>query len=376
MTRKHDTGSDSHSADRASAAHLKALRVQIDKIDLHILELLNKRATVAGQIGKVKNEAGGEVFSPAREEEVLNNVLKANKGPLQEVTLKAIFRELISGCRALQRVQRVAFLGPEYSYSHLAALERFGQAVEYVRVGSIPAVFEEVGRKHVDSGLVPLENTTDGRIADTLDCFVRMPQIKICAEVRLRVHHHLLSNAPQTDIRRVYSKAQALSQCRHWLGKNLPQATLHEVSSTADAARLVQTDPHAAAVASREAAVRYGLRILFSNIEDHPENETRFAVIALHDSARTGEDKTAILFQVPHTPGSLADVLQVFKQNKINLTWIESFPFKEAKGEYVFFADFDGHHEDPKVKKALKALEGVCDAISVLGSFPLAKPAE
>ncbi len=376
MTRKHDTGSDSHSADRASAAHLKALRVQIDKIDLHILELLNKRATVAGQIGKVKNEAGGEVFSPAREEEVLNNVLKANKGPLQEVTLKAIFRELISGCRALQRVQRVAFLGPEYSYSHLAALERFGQAVEYVRVGSIPAVFEEVGRKHVDSGLVPLENTTDGRITDTLDCFVRMPQIKICAEVRLRVHHHLLSNAPQTDIRRVYSKAQALSQCRHWLGKNLPQATLHEVSSTADAARLVQTDPHAAAVASREAAVRYGLRILFSNIEDHPENETRFAVIALHDSARTGEDKTAILFQVPHTPGSLADVLQVFKQNKINLTWIESFPFKEAKGEYVFFADFDGHHEDPKVKKALKALEGVCDAISVLGSFPLAKPAE
>ncbi len=376
MTRKHETGSDSHSSDRYSAANLKSLRVQIDKLDLQILELLNKRATVAAQIGKVKNESGGEVFSAAREEEVLHNVLGSNKGPLQEVTIKGIFRELISGCRAMQRVQRVAFLGPEYSYSHLAALDRFGQAAEYVRVGSIPAVFEEVGRKHVDFGLVPLENSTDGRIADTLDCFVRMPQVKICAEVRLRVHHHLLSNAEQTDIRRVYSKAQALSQCRHWLGKNLPHATLHEVSSTADAARLVQTDAHAAAVASREAAVRYGLRILFTNIEDHPENETRFAVVALHDSARTGDDKTAILFQIPHSPGALADVLNVFKQNKINLTWIESFPFREAKGQYVFFGDFDGHHEDPKVKKALKSLEGVCDSISVLGSFPVGKPTE
>ena len=376
MARKHESGSDGGSSDRASAANLKALRVQIDKLDLQILEMLNKRASVAAQIGKVKSEAGGEVFSASREEEVLDNVLRASKGPLQEVTLKAIFRELISGCRALQRVQRVAFLGPEYSYSHLAALERFGQAVEFVRVGSIPAVFEEVGRKHVDYGLVPLENTTDGRIADTLDCFVRLEQIKICAEVRLRVHHHLLSNAQQTDIRRVYSKAQALSQCRHWLGKNLPHASLHPVASTADAAKLVQTDPHAAAVASREAAVRYGLRVLFSNIEDHPENETRFAVIAPHDSARTSHDKTAVLFQVAHTPGSLADVLQVFKQNKINLTWIESFPFRDAKGEYVFFADFDGHHEDQKVKKALKSLEEVCESVSVLGSFPAAKPTE
>jgi chorismate mutase/prephenate dehydratase len=369
MARKHN-GSDH------SAANLKALRSQIDKLDLHILELLNKRAAVAGHIGKVKADSGGEVFSAAREEEVLANVLKASKGPLNEVTLRAIFRELISGCRALQRVQRVAFLGPEYSYSHLAAIDRFGEAVEFVRVGSIPAVFEEVGRKHADYGLVPLENSTDGRIADTLDCFVRMPQIKICSEIRLRVHHHLLSNAEQTEIRRVYSKAQALSQCRHWLGKNVPHATLHEVASTADAARLVQTDPHAAAVASRQAAVRYGIKILFANIEDNAENETRFAVLALHDSARSGTDKTALIFQVAHTPGSLADVLGVFKSNKINLTWIESFPIRDAKGEYVFFADFDGHQEDPKVKKALKSLEEVCESVSVLGSFPAAKPAE
>ena len=312
------------------------------------------------------------MFSAAREEAVLANVLGANAGPLGETTLKAIFRELISGCRALQRVQRVAFLGPEYSYSHLAALERFGEAVEFVRVGGIAAVFEEVARKHVDYGLVPLENSTDGRIADTLDCFVRTPSLKICSEIRLRVHHNLLSNADPMNVRRVYSKAQALSQCRHWLGKNMPHATLHEVSSTADAARLVQTDPHAAAVASRQAGVRYGLKVLFPNIEDHPDNETRFAVIAHHDSARTGADKTAMVFQVPHTPGSLADVLTVFKANKINLTWIESFPLRDAKGEYVFFVDFDGHGDDPKVRKAVKGLEEICESVQLLGSFPLA----
>jgi chorismate mutase/prephenate dehydratase len=368
MSRKPETSS----SDRG-AANLKALRVQIDKLDLQILDLLNKRAAVAAQIGKVKNEQGGEVFSAAREEEVLHNVLSANKGPLGEVTLRAIYRELISGSRALQRVQKVAFLGPEYSYSHLAALERFGESVEYMRVGSIAAVFEEVNRRHVDLGVVPLENSTDGRIADTLDMFVRHPQLRICSEVRLTVHHHLLANCTQTEIHRVYSKAQALSQCRNWLSKNLPHATLHEVASTADAAKLAATSENAAAVASRQAAVRYGVRILFSNIEDYQNNETRFAVIGLSDSGRTGKDKTALMFQIPHDPGALADVLQIFKQNKINLTWIESFPYREAKGEYVFFVDFEGHREDPKVKKALTALEKLCDSVSLLGSFPVAR---
>ena len=374
MTRKADAA-DSPDAERTSA-NLKGLRVQIDKLDLQIVDLLNKRASVAAQIGKVKSQSGGEVFSAAREEEVLGSVQASSKGPLSPNSLKSIFRELISGCRALQKVQRVAFLGPEYSYSHLAALDRFGGGVEYVRVGTIATVFDEVARKHVDFGLVPLENTTDGRIADTLDCFIKTPQVRICSEIRLRVHHHLLSNCEQTEIRRVYSKAQALSQCRNWLSRNLPHASLHEVSSTADAAKLVQTEPHSAAVASRQAGVRFGLRMLFSNIEDYVGNETRFAVIALHDSAKTGHDKTAMMFQVPHTPGSLADILSLFKQNKINLTWIESFPFKEAKGEYVFFVDFDGHVDDPRVKKTLKVMEETCESVSVLGSFPLAKPSD
>jgi chorismate mutase/prephenate dehydratase len=350
--------------------------VQIDKLDLQILEMLNKRAAVAGQIGKVKADQGGEVFSAAREEEVLANVLTANKGPLQEVTLKSIFRELISGSRAVQKIQRIAFLGPLYSYSHLAALERFGEAVAYNPTATIPAVFEEVVRRHTDYGVVPLENSTDGRIADTLDMFVRTPAVKICAEIRLRVHHHLLANCQQTEIRRVYSKAQALSQCRNWLSKNLPQATLHEVASTADAARLVQTDMNVAAVASRKAAVNYSINVLCHSIEDSPFNETRFAVIGPSDSAKTGNDKTAMMFQITHTPGALADVLAIFKANKLNLTWIESFPYREAKGEYVFFIDFDGHRDDPKVKKSIAAMEELCDSIIILGSFPAAKASD
>jgi chorismate mutase / prephenate dehydratase len=203
-----------------------------------------------------------------------------------------------------------------------------------------------------------------------------MPQVKICAEIRLRVHHHLLANCAQGEIRRVYSKAQALSQCRAWLSKNVPQATVHPVASTTDAAKLVQTELNAAAVASRKAAVNYGINIICHNIEDSPFNETRFAVIGHTDSAKTGNDKTAMMFQISHSPGALADVLSVFKTNKLNLTWIESFPYREAKGEYVFFIDFDGHREDPKVKKTIASMEQMCDSVIVLGSFPLAQPAD
>ena len=375
MTRKSDNSAGQSSEER-TPSNLKALRSQIDKIDVQILELLNKRAAIAGQIGKVKADQGGEVFSAAREEEVLNNVLGANKGPLQEVTLRAIFRELISGSRAVEKVQRVAFLGPEYSYSHLAALERFGEAIAYNRTGSIAAVFEEVLRKHADFGVVPLENSTDGRIADTLDMFIRLPAIQICAEIRLRVHHHLLANCQQTEVRRVYSKEQALSQCRTWLSKNLPHATTHPVASTSDAAKLVLSEPNVAAVASRQVAVRWGINILCHNIEDSPFNETRFAVIGQTDSAKTGNDKTAMMFQISNTPGALADVLGIFKQSKLNLTWIESFPYREAKGEYVFFLDFDGHREDLKVRKTISAMQEICDSVHVLGSFPISRAAD
>jgi chorismate mutase/prephenate dehydratase len=363
-----------------SADSLRHLRTQIDKLDLQILKLVNDRASVAGKIGRLKNDQGDEVFSPAREEEVLKTVLDVNTkhgGPLDPVTIRAIFREIVSGSRALQKVLKVAYLGPEYSFSHLAAVERFGQAVEFMSVGSIPAVFEEVNRGHADFGVVPIENSTDGRIADTLDMFLRIPQLVIAAEVRLQIHHNLLANCEQAQIRRVYSKGQALSQCRNWLSKNVPQAQLVEVSSTADAARLAQTESGAAAVASRQAAVRYGLRILFTEIEDSPYNETRFAVIGQQKCSKTGHDKTALMFKVQHKPGTLVGALNIFEQAKINLTWIESFPAsKSPKPEYLFFVDFEGHIEDPKVSKALKALGDHCTEVTVLGSFPMAEVTE
>jgi chorismate mutase/prephenate dehydratase len=230
-----------------------------------------------------------------------------------------------------------------------------------------------VNRSHADFGVVPLENSTDGRVADTLDMFMRLPQLRICAEVRLRIHHNLLANCEQQEIRRVYSKPQALSQCRNWLSKNVPHASLHEVASTATAAELAQREPGAAAVASRQAAVKYGLRILFEDIEDSMYNETRFAVIGSQESSKTGTDKTAIMFKTPHTAGALVDVLGVFKQAKLNLTWIESFPAKSPKPEYVFFADFEGHVEDPKVKRALTAVQEHTDELSILGSYPMAQ---
>jgi chorismate mutase/prephenate dehydratase len=374
MTRKIESGGNA-AATRA-ASSLRHLRTQIDRLDLQILKLINERARVAAEIGHIKNDHGAEVFSPAREEEVLQNVLQSNKGPLDEATVRSVFRELMSGSRALQKVLKVAYLGPEYSFSHLAAVERFGQAIEYIRVGSIAAVFEEVNRGHADFGVVPLENSTDGRVADTLEMFMRLPQLKICAEIRLRIHHNLLANCEQQEIRRVYSKPQALSQCRNWLSKNVPHASLHEVASTATAAELAQREPGAAAVASRQAAVRYNLRTLFTDIEDSPYNETRFAVIGTQETGRTGKDKTAIMFKVPHHPGSLVAALDVFKGNKLNLTWIESFPARSPKPEYVFFVDFEGHVEDPKVKRALTNLQEHCEQLSVLGSFPMALLAE
>jgi chorismate mutase/prephenate dehydratase len=362
-----------------SSESVRNLRTQIDKLDLQILKLVNDRASVASKIGRLKTDQGTEVFSPAREEEVLKHVLEVNakhSGPLDPVTVRAIFRELMSGSRALEKVLKIAYLGPEHSFSHLAAVERFGQAVEFLGVGNIAAVFEEVNRGHADFGVVPIENSTDGRIADTLDMFLRIPHLVISAEVRLQIHHNLLANCEQAQIRRVYSKGQALSQCRNWLSKNVPQSVLVEVSSTADAARLAQTEPGAAAVASRQAAVRYGLRVLFSEIEDSPYNETRFAVIGHQKCGKTGHDKTAIMFRIPHKPGALVNALSVFEQAKINLTWIESFPAKTPKPEYMFFVDFEGHIEDPKVMKTLKVLGEHCQELTVLGSFPIAELAE
>ncbi len=367
-------GAASKSANTHRGPTLESLRSEVDRIDQQLVSLLNRRTDITTRIGALKHVQGLEVWSAAREDEVVAKALAASQGPLPAETLRAIFRELMSGSRALQRNLRVACLGPKYSYSHLASVAKFGEAVEHVPVGSISAVFEEVNRRHVEFGLVPLENSTDGRIADTLEMFVKLPNLKIRAEVRLRVHHCLLGRCEWSQVRRVYSKSQALSQCRNWLGKNLPQAAKVEVVSTAAAAELAQREDFAAAVASRPAATAYRLNLLAENIEDQPHNVTRFAVIAEKAEERTGRDKTTLMLRLANEAGSLAEAISAFKKLGVNMTWIESFPIPNGSSDrdpaYLFFIDIDGHANDDAVQKALEAARRRCERLDVLGSYP------
>jgi chorismate mutase / prephenate dehydratase len=331
---------------------LASLRAEIDRLDQELVKLLNRRAEIATQIGRVKNEQGLEIWSSAREDEVIAQALAASQGPLPVETLRIIFRELMSG----------------------SSVARFGEAVEHVPVGSITAVFEELNRRHVQFGLVPLENSTDGRIADTLDMFIKLPNLKIRAEVRLRIHHCLLGRCEWGQVRRVYSKAQALSQCRNWLGKNVPQAASISVVSTAAAAELAQHEEFAAAVASRAAAAAYRLNILAENIEDQPHNVTRFAVIAERVAERTGRDKTTIMIRLANEAGSLFETIASFKKFGVNMTWIESFPIPNGGGDrdpsYLFFIDVEGHADEPGLQKALELARRKCQRLDILGSYP------
>ncbi len=269
----------------------------------------------------------------------------------------------------------MAYLGPAYSYSHLAAIHRFGQSVELVPVGNIAAVFEEINRRQADFGVVPIENSTDGRVADTLDMFTRMPA-RICGEVQLRIHHNLLGKCPRSDVEEVYSKPQALSQCRNWLARHLPTARLVEVTSTSTAAQLAQDKPGAAAIASLQAGVRYGLDVLADNIEDNKSNLTRFAVIGDDTGPRTGNDKCALMFEIAHEPGALADAMNVFKRGRLNLTWIESFPIARPEGGYMFFVELEGHETEVRVRKAIAALGRKAVRLDVLGSYAKMAPVE
>ena len=354
--------------DGGKPAGLASVRAQIDRVDRELVALMNARAELARQIGHIKRSSGQATYDPAREETVLERVAAANEGPLADDSLKAIYRELISGSRAIEQHIRVAHLGPAWTYSHLAALHRFGSSVEFVPVASISAAFEEVHAGHSHYGVVPLENSTDGRIADTLDNLSRLP-VKICAEVPLRIHHTLLATCDRTCIREVYSRPQALSQCRNWLARHLPDARLIEVTSTSAAAETASKTPHAAAIASRQAGVHYGLDVLAENIEDVADNTTRFAVIGHADASRTGKDKTALMFEIEHRPGGLADALSVPKKQKLNLTWIESFPMPGKDRGYIFFVELEGHRSDLRVRRAIASLEKRCKRVVILGSY-------
>ncbi len=325
-------------------------------------------ATRKGALGQ-RGADGQAVYSPSRDSQEFDELLAGSKGPLPAPSLRAIYGELLAGTRSIGTDLKVGYLGPAYSYSHLAALNRFGHSVDLIPVGSIAAVFEEVNRGQVQFGVVPIENSTDGRVADTLEMFMRLP-LRICGEVLLPIQHHLLAKCGRHELIEVYSKPQALSQCRNWLSKHLSTVRQVEVTSTSTAAKLAQDKPGAGAIASLQAGTHYGLNVLAEQIEDNPGNITRFAVIGRGSAARSGQDRTALMFEIQHRPGALADAMAIFKRNRLNLTWIESFPIPQKAGSYLFFVELDGHETDSKVRRALDGLKRRCLRLEVLGSFP------
>lgn len=340
---------------------------QLAKLDREILALVNQRAALTAA-----REQGTADGATAGDGQTLDGIVAQNSGPLAGEAVRAIFREVLSGSRAVARPTRVAFLGPEFTYSHLAAIARFGQSVEQVPVGTIAAVFEEVERRQAEFGIVPIENSTDGRVADALECLARS-SVKICAEVPLGIHHCLLGSGARSDVERVYSKVQPLSQCRNWLSSHLPDARLCEVASTGEAARKAAEEPRSAAIASQQAGVHHGLKLLARNIEDNSDNVTRFAVISVETGPRTGKDKTALVFEIAHQPGALADAMGIFKRHRLNMTWIESFPVPGQRGTYLFFVEFQGHASELRARRALASLEKRASRLTILGSYAQAE---
>ncbi len=350
---------------------LDKLRNQINELDYQLVKLLNERARVVVEIGKLKSTTGKPIYSPDREKQVFAKIAEANKGPLPDKCLTAIWRELMSGSFALERPLRIGYLGPGGSFSHTAAMLKFGQSVEYEPLADILSIFDEVSKGHCDLGLAPIENTTGGGVIETLDALIDS-DVKICAEVLMAIHHSLLANCPLNQIEKIYSKPEIFSQCRNWLSATFKEAQIVPVASSAKAAQMAADEAGTAAVGSTVAAELYGLKIVCENIEDITNNITRFLVISLEDAKPTGEDKTAILFSTAHKAGALADVLEVFKRYNINLTNIESRPSKKRQWEYYFFVDFVGHRTDEQVQKGLEEARGHCLQLSILGSFPRA----
>jgi len=348
---------------------LKVLRNKIDILDKKIVELLNSRSEIILNIGKEKCKNGKSVYAPERESEVLRKISLFTSGPLDKNGLKAIYREIMSSSLQLEKPLRIAYMGPEASFSNLAALKKFGSQVGYIACPGISDVFLEVEKGLADYGVVPIENSIEGAVTHTLDVFVDS-DLKICSQVILDVAHNLLSNSAKNNIKRVYSNPQVFGQCRKWLQDNLPLAEQIEVSSTTRAAQIASKERYSACIASLLAAKIYKLRVVVSNIEDSPHNITRFFVIGKADAGRTREDRTSILFSIKDKVGALHEMLIPFKKNKINLTKIESRPSKKRAWDYYFFVDLEGHKDESRIRKALLELESKCKFLKVLGSYP------
>ncbi len=350
---------------------LSTLRERIDAIDVEVVRLVNERAKIAAKIGRLKQTSGDATYAPAREREVLDKVVLENKGPLADRTIQAIYRELMSGSFPLERAPRIGYLGPPGSYSHLAAMRKFGASAEYEPLRQISAVFDEIEREHVDLGVVPVENTLAGGVIDTLNAFTR-GGVRVCAEINLSVQHHLLANCPVEQVKRVYSKPEVFAQCQKWLTETDLTSKTVSVPSTSKAAEMAAAEEGAAAVGSELAGKVYGLREICNRIEDDPGNVTRFLVVGHLHAKPTGKDKTALLFKAADQPGALVDVLDVFRQARINMTFIESRPSQTRKFEYSFFVDIEGHVETAEVAQVIEAARQYCSSLKILGSFPRA----
>jgi len=354
---------------------LESIRARIDALDEELLKLISERARCAQAVAKVKREADpqAEFYRPEREAQILRKIQEKNPGPLDSEEVARLFRELMSACLALEEPLNVAFLGPEGTFTQAAALKHFGHSVHTVPLGAIDEVFREVESGAAHYGVVPVENSTEGVVTHTLDRFMQSP-LKICGEVALRIHHHLMvgKTVRREDITRIYSHQQSLAQCREWLDANLPHAERVPVSSNAVAARRVVDEQGAAAIASQAAAERYELNVLNANIEDAPDNTTRFLVIGQRASGASGRDKTSLLISTRNRPGSLYRLLEPFARADVSLTRIESRPSQCVNWDYVFFIDVEGHEEDNKVRQAISTLESEADLVKVLGSYPRA----
>lgn len=354
--------------------NLGAIREEIDRLDEQIQDLISARARLAFRVRASKKPSSQAVdyFRPEREAQVLRRVLERNEGPLSDSEMLRLFREIMSACLAQQERLRVSYLGPEGTFTQQAVHRHFGHSVHALSFPSIDDVFEQVQSGDADFGVVPVENSTQGIVSHTLDMFL-LSDLKICGEIELRVHQNLLTLAKSLDlIERVYSHEQSLSQCKGWLRSHLPGVELISVGSNSEAARRVRNAPEAAAVAGRSAAEVYGLPVLFSNIEDHPDNTTRFLVIGRQIFSPSGLDKTTLLLSGNEGPGLLYSLLKPFQEHGVNMTRIESRPSKLGKWAYVFFVDLEGHAEDANVAAALKDLKKVSKLSRVLGSYPRA----
>lgn len=384
-TPKASSSADASASERpVDSKVLDRYRVQISELDAQLVKLLNERSKLVVRVGKRKRSSGIPIYAPHREQEVLARVIKANRGPLQNKTIEAVYRELMSGSFALEHALRIGYLGPPGSYSHLAATRHFGQSVTYEDLHEIGGVFTEVRRGHVDYGLAPIENSLGGGIVETLDAFkATRGEVGIYAEAQLSVHHSLLANCEPRQVRRIHSKPEVFSQCRTWLATQYPNADLIPAASSSRAASTaveenrvaesIGAEPGSAAIGSELAGTIYGLQVLFERIEDDPSNITRFAVISRQKAKRSGDDKTSVMFNTADRPGALVDVLTVFRDAGINLSHIDKRPSGSTNWEYTFFVDLLGHRDDNPVGKALKEAAEHCKELIVLGSYPRTK---